>query len=155
MYYKNSLSDHLVAFLFSARSIRAYNEILYERAFARRKKEVVRVTLARLKKKGIVVSTAGGWHLTKAGIAYAEKQELFSLIDSPFSRHALNTHIVSFDIPEHLRRERNWLRDQLKVFGYTMIQQSLWQGPGPLPSVFNEKIKELGIKKNLKTFRLA
>lgn len=36
-----------------------------------------------------------------------------------------------------------------------MIQQSTWVGPSPLPKEFIKYIEDIGIKKQLKTFKLA
>jgi hypothetical protein len=36
-----------------------------------------------------------------------------------------------------------------------MIQQSLWQGPGPLPKEFKERAGQLKISKNIKTFKIT
>ena len=49
----------------------------------------------------------------------------------------------------------DWLRNQLKIFGYKMLQQSLWQGPGPLPIEFRKRLDDFGIKKNVKTFKMT
>jgi hypothetical protein len=36
-----------------------------------------------------------------------------------------------------------------------MIQKSVWVGPSPLPKEFMDYVKEIGLKDNLKTFKLA
>jgi hypothetical protein len=35
-----------------------------------------------------------------------------------------------------------------------MLQQSLWIGPGPLPSEFLERVNELKIRENIKLFNV-
>ena len=63
--------------------------------------------------------------------------------------------LVAFDIPESKRKDRNWLRQQLKNWEFTMVQQSLWLGNGPLPAEFYSHINLLGIKNNIKVFKVS
>ena len=44
--------------------------------------------------------------------------------------------IIIFDIPESERFKRQWLRDALKVLGFTMLQKSVWAGKVVLPEEF-------------------
>ena len=60
-----------------------------------------------------------------------------------------------FDVSEECRHYRNWLRDQLKEFGYVMVQQSVWAGPSPLPKEFKDYINKLKLQKSIRTFKLA
>ncbi len=157
MYDENTLSDYIVAYLASAgtRSTRKYFEILRERSIARRKKTVVQNTLYRLKKNGIVERSEEGWHLTKRGRDLAEQKERFGFIASPFKKGEPDRLIVIFDVPEDTRRERDWLREQLRSFGYRMIQRSVWIGPGPLPPAFKKRVDDLKIRTCIKTYKIA
>jgi len=74
---------------------------------------------------------------------------------STFPENSPHSMIISFDIPEKDRTMRRWLRNQIKIFGYKMLQQSLWIGPGPLPSSFLERLENLKIRKNIKTFKIT
>jgi CRISPR-associated endonuclease Cas2 len=65
-----------------------------------------------------------------------------------------NKLILIFDIPEKQRKTRDWLRNQIKLWGFTMIQKSVWLGTGPLPNDFNDRIKLLGIEKNIRIFNI-
>ena len=152
---ENTLSDHIIAFLCSARSTKAYFDILRERSISRRKKSVVQSTLYRLKKKGLIQRENGGWQITKIGKEYAEQKERYDLIPSPFKRGDSDHQIIIFDVPESMRLERDWLREQLKTFGYRMVQRSVWIGPGPMPSEFKKKVIDLDIKVCIKTYKLA
>ncbi len=60
-----------------------------------------------------------------------------------------------YDIPHLQKKERDWFRRQLVNFGYIMIQKSVWVGPSPLPDDFLDYLKEIKIKDNFKTFKLA
>jgi len=108
-----------------------------------------------MKKKGWVEKTPEGWNITKQGSEALSSKNRFELIASPFTKDAARKTIIAFDIPESKRLERVWLRNQLKAFGYIMLQKSLWQGPGPLPKEFAERLKELKIASGVKTFTVA
>ena len=147
-----SISDLLIATLFSSRSVRVFNSILRERQFKRYKEGSVSVALSRLRCKKYVSYHSSGWSLTRSGKLGAKNKYLFRYIPSPFKKDSSDTTIVAFDIPESKRKIRNWIRNQLKIFGYKMLQQSLWIGPGPLPKYFLERLKELNIRENVKIF---
>jgi len=74
---------------------------------------------------------------------------------SPFKKDAPKNLIVMYDIPHNLKKERDWFRRQLINFGYIMIQKSVWVGPSPLPKDFLDYVKEIKIRDNFRTFKLA
>ncbi|OGI97606.1 hypothetical protein A3A11_02010 [Candidatus Nomurabacteria bacterium RIFCSPLOWO2_01_FULL_43_15] len=147
--------DLLMATLGSARNVRRFRSIIYERKLKRYKKESVRVALSRLHLKGYVDNSTAGWSITKKGEKYVKHARLLNYISSPFETNLPTNMILSFDIPEQNRIMRNWLRNQIKIFGYKMLQQSLWIGPSPLPSAFLKRLEELNIRKNIKTFKIT
>ncbi len=63
--------------------------------------------------------------------------------------------IIMYDIPNDKRKERDWFRRHLKKLNYIMIQKSVWVGPSPLPKVFFDYVKSIGLLDQLKTFKLA
>jgi len=74
---------------------------------------------------------------------------------SPFDKKATKNLIVMYDIPHEKKKERDWFRRQLKNFHYIMIQKSVWVGPSPLPKDFVDYVGSIGLKNELKTFKLA
>ena len=62
--------------------------------------------------------------------------------------------MVLFDIPEKKRKTRNWVRSQLKLWNFEMLQQSVWLGKGPLPKEFVSRLDLLGIGKCVKMFKI-
>lgn len=150
----HTLTDTIIASLTSARSTREFHRILRERGKTRYKRASVDGTLSRLKSKNYISKTNGEWRLTTLGKKFKEKERLFDFLPSPFKESDARTSIVSFDIPMNEATKRNWLRGQLKFFGYTMLQQSLWLGPGPLPKEFIERLKKLNIKEKIKVFTI-
>jgi DNA-binding transcriptional regulator PaaX len=63
--------------------------------------------------------------------------------------------LLIYDIPEVMKKERDWFRRQLKNFNFVMIQRSAWIGPSPLPKDFTDYVERIGLKKQCKTFKLA
>jgi len=150
-----SITNLLIATLTSGRSARSFYRILHEREFKKYKRESVKVALSRLHKKGYINNSASGWSMSKKGIERLRETRLLSYISSPFKKDSATSMIISFDIPEKDRRIRHWLRNQLKIFGYKMLQQSLWLGPSPLPLSFLKRLEDLKIRKNVKTFKIT
>lgn len=94
--------------------------------------------------------------LTKKGRLYLKEKVLqentFNFI---FPESAPKDLLLMYDIPEDQKPEREWFRRHLRKFGYVMVQRSVWVGPSPLPKEFMDYIKKIGLKENLKTFKLA
>lgn len=150
---KDSIAHHTLAFLFSARNSSSYKRMLRSDPNRIISNSSLSVTLLRLRKNDFVLKDSEGWRITDKGIG--EVRRVSNLyITSPFNPKSLKNTIVAFDIPEGDRKIRNWTRNQLKIFSYNMLQQSLWFGPGPLPKEFIDRLKTLGIKKNVKIFSI-
>ncbi|MCX6751418.1 MAG: hypothetical protein NT161_01470 [Candidatus Nomurabacteria bacterium] len=154
MNFKPTIGDLLIATLLSHRSTKSFYSILRKREFERYKKESISVALSRLKKNGYLEKNKNVWSLTKKGISRSKKNYLTSYISSPFKENSPVNTIISFDIPGPHRSTRDWLRNQIKIFNYKMLQQSLWIGPGPLPSLFLKRLEEFKIRKNIKIFSI-
>lgn len=154
-YNSPSIGDLLIATLCCARNTRRFHSIIREQEYNRYNQESVRVALSRLHTKGYVNSSASGWSITKKGIRHSQNNRLLGYITSPFTENSQPSMVISFDIPENNRSIRHWLRNQIKIFGYKMLQQSLWIGPSPLPSLFLKRLEDLKIRKNVKTFKIT
>jgi DNA-binding transcriptional regulator PaaX len=149
-----SIMDLILATLTSGRSVRQFRSILSERKFQRYKKESIKVELARMHRKKYINKFLDGWSITDEGRRYSKQIQPLSYLLSPFTKNSISNTIISFDIPEKNRAVRNWLRNQIKIFGYKMLQQSLWIGPGPLPIIFIKRLEYLDIRKNVKIFKI-
>lgn len=102
------------------------------------------------------VEECDGLQLTLKGKNYINRKiDSLKHFDFKFHKDAPKNLIVMFDVPEPKKAEREWLRWHLKKFNYLMIQKSVWVGPSPLPKEFLDYIKSIGLKENLKTFKLA
>lgn len=159
-YNSPSIGDLLIATLCSGKSTRKFYAIIREREFNRHNQKSVRVALSRLHGKGYADNSVFGWSITKEGKKYYSKKHsrenrLLGYIESPFANNSPTNMIIAFDVPEKDRAKRHWLRNQIKIFGYKMLQQSLWIGPSPLPPAFLKRLEDLEIKKNIKTFKIT
>lgn len=152
--FAETITDLLIATIYSNKSVSNFDFIMRQREFARYKKESLRVGLSRLHKRGYLDNSKEGWFITKAGKLYYHKNKLFSYITPPFDKSESHNTIISFDITEPERLKRDWLRNQIKIFDYKMLQQSLWLGPGPLPLEFLKRLSDLGIRKSIKIFTI-
>jgi DNA-binding transcriptional regulator PaaX len=150
----NSIGDFLIAMLLSGKSIRRFNAIIREREFERYKKESVRSSLSKLCKKGYLDKSPDGWIITPKGRVYAKRKFLLAYLSSPFENKSPANTLISFDIPGPKRAIRDWLRNQIKIYNYKMMHQSLWLGPGPLPQDFLKRLIQLKIRENIKIFKV-
>lgn len=114
----------------------------------------IKSSLTRLRTEGFIVRNGEGWIITKDGKEFLDKGFL-KTFNHTFKNKARKDLLVMFDIPEECRHYRDWFREQLRGFGYVMIQQSVWAGPSPLPKEFKDYIKKLKLNKNIRTFKLA
>lgn len=150
-----TILDHLIAFLLSARSTKIYRKILWSRLIAKQKRLNVnsfRQHIYRLRKNGVIES--------KGSEIYIDRKNLliFSVRRNSVIKNVTPSKtekiLVSFDIPETKKKIRDWLRNQIKHWDFEMIHKSLWVGYGPLPKVFNERLRQLNINKNVRIFRI-
>lgn len=149
-----SLVDLIIAMLESGKSSYQFHRILRERKFNRYKKESVRVALSRLSQKGYVENSPKGWLITQKGREYYKHIHMFNYISSPFVKNSPQTILIAFDIKESDKVVRNWIRNQIKIFGYEQLQKSVWVGPGPIPKSFIEKLQAFGVRKYVEIFTI-
>lgn len=94
--------------------------------------------------------------LTKKGRIFLKEEILKeNVFNFYFPESTPKDLLLMYDIPEDQKPEREWLRRHLRKFGYVMVQRSVWVGPSPLPKKFMDYVKKIGLKENLKTFKLA
>lgn len=122
-------------------------------------KHTLSSTLHRLKQQGLVSSAGHNkgarWKLTRKGKnflakIYADEKDPYDLAPEDGV-----IRIVAFDIPEKLRTKRDWLREQLFVCGYRLLQRSVFIGKRPLPDAFIQRVDEMRIGKYLHIASLA
>lgn len=111
--------------------------------------------LARLKQEGLVLPEKHGasWKLTEKGRAWLSRQSWLRMFLPTGVRDCQK--IVVFDIPESAKAKRQWLRNNLALFGFTMLQRSVWIGDQQLPEQFIAQIHRLGLDKHVHIFAVA
>lgn len=148
---QNSLSRFILAFLMSNRNSATFKRLLRADSLSDVDERCLRTTLSRLHRRQYVTNSNSGWSITDRG-----KREISRLgsqyITCPFNIHAVKNTLIAYDIPENNRKVRSWLRNQLQIFNYTILQQSLWFGPGPLPLTFLHRLRDLGLAEKVKIF---
>lgn len=118
------------------------------------KKSSYASSISRLKGKGFIDEDKLGWFITSDGKKFCKNNKKYKNFNSPFSEKTPRDLLVIFDISQDRKKERDWLRWQLKKFNYSMIQRSVWVGPSPLPVEFKRYLEDIKLKECIKTFKL-
>jgi len=149
---ETTLTDELIAFLFSCKSNSIRKKILWERVQKRRNisKSNFNQSLYRLKKRGIIHKKKDDYILSEKGISFYKNY--CPLIKKQIDKK--NRILIIFDIPENKKRIRDWIRLQIKFWDFKMIQKSVWAGYGPLPDEFGKRLKLLGVDKGVKILNI-
>jgi len=63
--------------------------------------------------------------------------------------------IISFDIPEKLRRKRDWFREVIRNLGFKMIHQSVWMGKKKVPKELIDDLEDLKILEYVEIFEVT
>jgi len=147
-----SFGDLIISHLLSCRSVKIQKKILFELVQKKRRlnKQLFNNNLYRLKNKGVLnFDSDKNILINRNGL---NQYIAFSLIqDKPVGDTKI---MVLFDIPEKKRKIRNWVRLQLKLWEFEMIQQSVWLGKGPLPKEFRARLIFFDIDKCVKTLKV-
>ena len=147
-----SFGDFIISHLLSCRSLRIQKKILFGLVQKRRKlnRQVFNNNLYRLKKKGVLDFGS------KADIIINKNELKVDTLFAKIKEKPIgNTKVmVLFDIPEKKRKTRSWLRLQLKLWDFEMLQRSVWLGKGPLPKEFTDRLYLLGIYECVKIFKI-
>ncbi|MBI2064532.1 MAG: hypothetical protein HYT62_00565 [Candidatus Yanofskybacteria bacterium] len=84
------------------------------------------------------------------------KAALFAFIEAEARFHKKDQkwdggwRIVFFDIPEHKRKYRDYLRKVLRLVGFNEFQKSIWIYPYPVPSFLKDLMFEYSIKPHVR-----
>ena len=147
------LSSYNGGYKLMRRRMAGYTGPLLSDKFSKTSESTLRVTLSRLKRKGLVDNQGGAWRITKRGTVHlADKINFHNVYDR--GRQASKSMMVAFDIPERHKRKRVWLRLELKNLGFEMLQKSLWFGPAPLPKEFIKAVNDLNLLNFIKFFEV-
>ncbi len=106
------------------------------------------LTLRRLEERGLVKRTSKEFKLTSLGFRFTEnvKNKI-----AHFDNWDNKWRLITFDIPEKQRRDRDWLRYTLSSHNYKSLHKSVFIGKFPLPDWV---YKEMNDKDLIKYTRL-
>lgn len=152
MKYGPTITDEIISFLLSGKSMYRQKKILWQRVTDRLKssRQNYNQAIYRLTKNGYLEKQPDGYKLLMKGRLYRGNSHQLIYEKPKGSKKVL----VIFDIVESKKKTREWLRSQLKWWNFKMIQRSVWLGEGPLPQGFKKRLKELGIEKSVIVFGL-
>ncbi len=63
--------------------------------------------------------------------------------------------IIIFDIPERERWKRDWLRQQLQLLDFKMVQKSVWAAKVKLPNEFMRDLRDLRLLHHVEIFAVT
>jgi len=125
-----------------------------ERKRDNKRDRVFRVTLSKLKSRGLIKSENEIWKITTEGLRKIAGQKLFPKLNLQKPKKTKQQVIIAFDIPEDKRKSRYWLRVELVSLGFKMLQKSVWLGPAPLPRELIEHLKLMDLLPHIKFFEV-
>lgn len=136
--------------------LRGFNNSSFQNNYQNLKDQTLRITLSRLKKRELIENQNKIWLITKKGQEYLKskigKEKRHIHYPSAVKNRKKNMIIV-FDVPEAVRKKRNWLRVELSNLGFSLLQKSVWFGPAPLPEEFIKSLNKLNLLKFIKFFK--
>ena len=101
------------------------------------------VILHRLKAKGLVRKEGNEYRPTRKGRFFLKK--VSETLEKNSRAWDGKWRLITFDIPEKFRKERNWLRHSLQTAQYKMLHRSVFVGKFPLDedlykSIYRKKL---------------
>jgi len=127
----------------------SYNRFLLEQERYKARKilhELKKRKYLEIKKKGDFVF----FELTRKGCLEALKQKILNTNNElPGNQVCL----VSFDIPENVKKVRNVFRNFLKKSGFEQVHLSVWQNRLDIIDVISEYVRCLGIEKWVQIYK--
>ena len=118
--------------------------------------------LSVLRKQGLVdkrkVNKKSLWSVTSKGLERLKVINGRKNSDLPIKSYtkkpSADWNLVIFDIPEKQRAKRVWLRKQLRLLGFKMLQKSVWIGKYGLSDDFIFDLRRLGILQYLHILKI-
>jgi DNA-binding PadR family transcriptional regulator len=118
------------------------------------KRQEILVNLSRLEKQGLIRKEPK----RKIYILTEEGKELVSYVKDRYSildkKWDGKLKIVIFDIPEKKKFYREWLRGELLLLNYKMVQKSVYVGKYPLAKSFYQDIIRFGLNDQIFVFTI-
>lgn len=97
--------------------------------FKRRRKKGFQKILKNLEEKGVIFLGGEKIRLTKKGLNLQKEIELNEISIGEPDKWDKTWRLVSYDIPDEYKKERDWFRQTLERLGFEKMQESLWVYP--------------------------
>lgn len=125
-----------------------------------RKRQSFYSLLNQLKNQGLVQKESAGpkksiWKITKKGLekfSLMKNKERPSLIYK--EEEGDKFKVIIFDIPEREKDKRSWIREVLRLLGFTMLQKSVWIGKKKIPAKFLFELKNYSLMRCVHIFEI-
>jgi len=119
------------------------------------KKKNLQSTMHRLEKQGLVTKDPKRkiYFLTPEGKNYTSYiKDRYGVLSKKWDG---KVRVVIFDIPEKEKRWREWLRNELLLLQYKVLQKSVYIGKAPLPKSFYQEISDADLEDNVFVFTMS
>jgi len=145
---KFGITEKLIIYVLSKKTSVSTKELIVLLKKIKKSESAVRSSLFRLRQKGLISSSktrrATRFNLTQEG------QEWISSFRIKYARSQKSWRgswlLLTFNIPEKMRPQRNILRDELKGLGFARLHNNLWISPYDLRAECSKTIKEHGLE---------
>jgi DNA-binding transcriptional regulator PaaX len=136
---------------------RQYKPILEKQIADLKFRQYIFQTIAKLKKEGLIDGKRSQkLNLTQKGSFKIKQME--KIRDAKPNYEVVQSNevkIITFDIPESKRLQRDWLREALKNLKFNFLQKSVWFGTTILPEEFMENLREREIFDHVEIFAVT
>ncbi|OGI66267.1 hypothetical protein A3A95_01970 [Candidatus Nomurabacteria bacterium RIFCSPLOWO2_01_FULL_39_18] len=127
----------------------------YNEEDLRKRRRRLQVFISKLKHDGLIKEVKNKLTISNAG-----RKKILDLKNNLPDRHYQTENqrglvIISFDIPEKLRRKRNWLREVVKNLQFGMVHKSVWIGKVKIPHEFILDLELLKIIEFVEIFEIG
>lgn len=119
------------------------------------RKRRLQIYISQMKHDGLIEKSGEKLRISEKG-----KRKILEIKNKLPDRHyqkenAERLVVMSFDIPEKLRRKRNWLREVIRNLGFKMIHQSVWVGKIKIPHKLILDLEDMKILEFVEIFEIT
>lgn len=118
-----------------------------------RERQKIYSLLNHLRTQGLITKSKESgrtiWSLNDKGKARLKKQDVYP------KELSAGVMVISYDIPEPLRKERGWLRNCLRLLDFEMAHQSLWIGKYKIPKGLLNELQHKKLLDSIHIFEIG
>jgi len=118
-----------------------------------RERRIFYATLNRLKDQGFITKKTdergSPWKISEKGSERLNPRPEYEKIKSP------TPIIISYDIPEKMRKERHRIREVLKLMNFELVHKSVWIGTNRVPKKWLDELRGRKVLECLHIFEVG